>query len=229
VRDFGLEVHAGEIVGIAGVSGNGQEELLEVLAGQREADDGNVRIGGNAFRARRGEMRTLMVRCLPDEPLRNACVGAMSVAENIGFRSFDVDPFTSLRWLVRRSRLRRHADTAIAEYRIKTPSADERIGNLSGGNVQRAVLARELTGEVRLLIVANPCFGLDFAAVAEIRTRIMSARNAGAAVLLVSADLDEIFALSDRILVMSEGAIVHEAAAADADILEIGRHMAGHG
>lgn len=224
-----LEVRAGEVVGIAGVSGNGQDQLVEVLGGQRMARAGSVSVGGSPYGATRREIRKQGVRLLPEAPLRNACVPNMSVAENIGFRNFDVNPFTSLRWLVRRSRLRRHADTAIGEYRIKTPSADERIGNLSGGNVQRAVLARELTGEVSLLIVANPCFGLDFAAVAEIRTRIMSARNAGAAVLLVSADLDEIFALSDRILVMSEGAIVHEAAAADADILEIGRHMAGHG
>jgi len=224
-----FDVRAGEIVGIAGVSGNGQDQLVEVLAGQRKLRSGDLAVGGTAYGATRREIRKQGVRLLPEAPLRNACVPNMSVSENIGFRNFDISPFTSLRWLVRHSRLRSHAGTAIDEYRIKTPSPDERIGNLSGGNVQRAVLARELTGEVRLLIVANPCFGLDFAAVAEIRTRIMSARNAGAAVLLVSADLDEIFALADRILVMSEGAIVHEAPAASADLQEIGRHMAGHG
>jgi ABC-type uncharacterized transport system ATPase subunit len=222
-------VKTGEIVGIAGVSGNGQDELVEVLGGQRAARSGYVSVGGLPYGATRREIRSQGVRLLPEAPLRNACVSNMSVAENIGFRSFDVSPFTLWRWLVRHASLRRHANTAISEFRIKTPSADERIGNLSGGNVQRAVLARELTGEVRLLIVANPCFGLDFAAVAEIRTRIMAARNAGAAVLLVSADLDEVFALADRILVMSEGAIVHEAPAATADLQEIGRHMAGHG
>jgi len=209
-----FDVRAGEIVGIAGVSGNGQDQLVEVLAGQRQLRSGDLHVGGASYGATRREIRQQGVRLLP---------------ENIGFRNFDIAPFTRWRWLVRHSRLRGHADTAISEYRIKTPSPDERIGNLSGGNVQRAVLARELTGEVRLLIVANPCFGLDFAAVAEIRTRIMSARNAGAAVLLVSADLDEVFALADRILVMSEGAIVHEAPAASADLQEIGRHMAGHG
>jgi len=224
-----FRVCGGEIVGIAGVSGNGQDELVEVLGGQRPLRSGSVAVGGVPYGATRREIRQQGVRLLPEAPLRNACVPNMSVAENIGFRNFDVSPFTLWRWLVRRAKIRRHADTAIAEYRIKTPSPDERIGNLSGGNVQRAVLARELTGEVRLLIVANPCFGLDFAAVAEIRTRIMSARNAGAAVLLVSADLDEVFALSDRILVMSDGAIVHEAPAASADLQEIGRHMAGHG
>ena len=222
-------VKSGEIVGIAGVSGNGQDELVEVLGGQRPSRSGYVSVGGYPYGATRREIRNQGVRLLPEAPLRNACVPNMSVAENIGFRNFDVSPFTLWRWLVRHSSLRRHANTAISEFRIKTPSADERIGNLSGGNVQRAVLARELTGEVRLLIVANPCFGLDFAAVAEIRTRIMAARNGGAAVLLVSADLDEVFALADRILVMSEGAIVHEAPAATADLQEIGRHMAGHG
>ncbi|MEP7052729.1 MAG: ABC transporter ATP-binding protein [Pseudomonadota bacterium] len=224
-----FDVRAGEIVGIAGVSGNGQDQLVEVLGGQRRMRDGHVSVGGYPYGATRAEIRKQGVRLLPEAPLRNACVPNMSVAENIGFRNFDTGPFTALRWLVRHAHLRRHADTAITEFRIKTPSADERIGNLSGGNVQRAVLARELTGSVKLLIVANPCFGLDFAAVAEIRTRIMAARNAGAAVLLVSADLDEVFALSDRILVMSEGAIVHEAKAAAADLQEIGRHMAGHG
>ena len=229
LNSISFDVRAGEIVGIAGVSGNGQDQLVEVLAGQRRPRSGDLAVGGSAYGATRREIRHQGVRLLPEAPLRNACVPNMSVAENIGFRNFDVHPFTLWRWLVRHSRLRGHAGTAISEYRIKTPSPDERIGNLSGGNVQRAVLARELTGEVKLLIVANPCFGLDFAAVAEIRTRIMSARNAGAAVLLVSADLDEIFALADRILVMSEGAIVHEAPAASADLQEIGRHMAGHG
>ena len=224
-----FSVNAGEIVGIAGVSGNGQDELVEVLGGQRPLRSGSVTVGGKPYGATRGEIREQGVRLLPEAPLRNACVSNMSVAENIGFRNFDVSPFTLWKWFVRHTALRRHASTAISEYRIKTPSPDERIGNLSGGNVQRAVLARELTGEVRLLIVANPCFGLDFAAVAEIRTRIMNARNGGAAVLLVSADLDEVFALADRILVMSEGSIVHETSAARADLQEIGRHMAGHG
>ena len=99
---------------------------------------------------------------------------------------------------------------------------------LSGGNVQRAVLARELTGEVDLLIISNPCFGLDFTAVAEIRARIMAARNAGAAVLLLSEELDEIMELADRVLVMSEGRIAYETPIAGADIATIGHHMGGH-
>jgi simple sugar transport system ATP-binding protein len=228
VVNFSLEVRAGEIVGIAGVSGNGQEELVEVLAGQRLPRGGSVIVDETRFRARRDEMRDLKVRCLPDEPLRNACVGHMTVAENIGFRRFDRSPFALLRTLVSGRALRKNARSLIAEYGIRTPGPDAAIGSLSGGNVQRAVLAREITEDVNLLIASNPCFGLDFAAVAEIRTRIMQARNRGAAVLLISADLDEVFALADRIVVMSEGHAAHEVDIANADLGVIGRHMAGH-
>ncbi|WP_437283643.1 ABC transporter ATP-binding protein [Sorangium sp. So ce375] len=225
-----LTVHRGEIVGIAGVSGNGQEELVEVLAGQRAARGGSVLVHHERYVAGREQIRRHRVRCLPEEPLRNACVPAMSVAENIGLRVFDRPPFTRLRWGVRRAELRRSAERLAAEFSIKAPSVDAPIGKLSGGNVQRAVLARELGLEedIELLVAANPCFGLDFAAVAEIRSRILEARNRGTAVLLVSADLDEIFAMADRILVMSEGRIVHESPIASADVAAIGRAMAGH-
>jgi simple sugar transport system ATP-binding protein len=228
VVDFNLRVHAGEIVGVAGVSGNGQEELVEVLAGQRVSRAGTVVVNGNDYSARRDEMRAQRVRCLPDEPLRNACVGAMSVAENIGFRLFDRAPFATGRTLVSQRALRKNARALIAEYGIRAPGPDAPIASLSGGNVQRAVLARELRDDVSLLVASNPCFGLDFAAVAEIRSRLVDARNRGAAVLLISADLDEIFALADRIVVMSEGRAVHEVSIADADLGVIGRHMAGH-
>jgi len=228
VTKFSLKVKAGEIVGIAGVSGNGQEELVEVLAGQRSSSAGRIAVNGTPYHAKRFEMRGLKVRCLPDEPLRNACVGGMSVAENIGFRLFDRHPFTFLKALVSGRALRKNASSLIVEYGIRTPGPDAPIGSLSGGNVQRAVLARELSDDVALLIASNPCFGLDFAAVAEIRTRLMEARNRGAAVLLISADLDEIFALADRIVVISDGHAVHETPIADADLGVIGRHMAGH-
>ena len=110
--------------------------------------------------------------------------------------------------------MREQAARWIASYGIKTRSPDAPIGNLSGGNVQRAVLARELGGEVEVLIAANPCFGLDFAAVAEIHAEILEARNRGAAVLLISDDLDELLELADRIVVMFDGRIVHETRAA---------------
>ena len=224
-----LEVKAGEIVGIAGVSGNGQDELLEVIAGQRALHGGEIRVNGVRYTATRDEARTAKMRCLPEEPLRNACVPTMSVAENIGFRGYDRPPFTIGGWLVRRAAMRRHAAECVSSFKIKTPTVDTAMSRLSGGNVQRSVLARELQGEPRVLVVANPCFGLDFAAVAFIRTRLLEARNSGVAVLLISADLDEIFALADRILVISGGKMVYETPIATAEVATIGNHMAGHG
>ena len=124
--------------------------------------------------------------------------------------------------------MKHRAVDLIARYRIRPSSPAAKIGHLSGGNIQRAVLARELGEGVEVLIAANPCFGLDFTAVAEIRSQLMEARNRGAAVLLVSEDLDEILELADRILVISDGRIVHETTSKEADRHVIGRHMAGH-
>jgi general nucleoside transport system ATP-binding protein len=222
-----LQVKSGEIVGIAGVSGNGQMELMEMLTGQRPLLAGEIRVKDTPFHASRAEARKFNVRYLPEEPLKNACAPKMTVAENIFFRDFDFKADKPQVWLDGR-RMASEAAKLVGEYKVKTASLSSPIASLSGGNVQRAVLARELTGKVDLLIITNPCFGLDFSAVAEIRSRIMAARNAGTAVLLISEDLDEILELSDRILVMSEGHIAYETAAAGADIGEIGKHMAGH-
>ncbi len=227
LEGFNLRVHAFEIVGVAGVSGNGQDELIEVLAGQRRATRGQLRVSGKNYQPKRDQIRQQRVRLLPEAPLRNACVAHMSIFENMAFRCFDIAPYTRGGWLLNRAKMRERARAAIADYAIKAPSTEAPIGALSGGNVQRAVLARELADSAAVLIAANPCFGLDFAAVSEIRKRILGARDAGAAVLLVSADLDEIFALADRIVVMSEGRIVHETSAQGADPMAIGTYMAG--
>jgi simple sugar transport system ATP-binding protein len=228
LREVSLSLYAGEIVGIAGVSGNGQRELVEVLAGQRPPDSGSIRIHGQPYHATRTEMIRHKVCCLPEEPLHNACVARMSVTENLAFRSFDRAPFAKAGWWLRHRPMVRAARELIKRYGIRTPSPETHVGTLSGGNVQRTVLARELGGEVNVLIAANPCFGLDFAAVAEIRSQLMAARNRGVAVLLVSEDLDELLELADRILVMCNGSIVHETTAQTADLATIGHHMAGH-
>jgi simple sugar transport system ATP-binding protein len=228
VEDLALEIRAGEIVGVAGVSGNGQRELVETLAGQRDLEAGRMLVHGEVYTATRPEMVRHKIACLPEEPLRNACVAEMSVAENIALRSFDQPPSSPDGIRLRRSPMRETARRLIETYKVKTPGPDSAIRGLSGGNVQRAVLARELSSEGDLLIVANPCFGLDFAAVAEIRARIVQARNRGAAVLLVSEDLDEILQLSDRIVVMFDGRLALQTDAAAADVGAIGRAMAGH-
>jgi general nucleoside transport system ATP-binding protein len=223
-----LDVKSGEIVGIAGISGNGQKEFLEVLAGQRQRNAGEIMVKSEPYGASRAEARTLNVRFIPEEPLRNACAPRMTVAENIAFRTFDLsDAGKPINW-ISISAIKAYATKLVQQFKVKTASLASPISALSGGNVQRAVLARELSGEVDLLIVSNPCFGLDFSAVAEIRARIMKARNQGAAVLLMSEDLDELLELSDRILVMSDGALVYETPIAGANVQTIGQHMAGH-
>ena len=228
VNAVSLAVRGGEIVGIAGVSGNGQRQLVEVLAGQRAAESGEILVARRSLPCPREEMRRHKVSLLPEEPLKNACVGGMSVADNIAFREFDRAPFANGGWWLNGAAFRKDAERKIGRYKIKTRTPDTPISALSGGNVQRAVLARELGGEVEVLIAANPCFGLDFAAVAQIHAEIMAARNRGAAVLLVSEDLDELLELSDRLVVMFHGEFVYEARASEADLTEIGRHMAGH-
>ncbi|MBL9138847.1 MAG: ABC transporter ATP-binding protein [Verrucomicrobiales bacterium] len=224
-----LCLREGEVVGVAGVSGNGQRELVEVLAGQRPATGGEVLVHGEWYGATRTDAARHGVFLLPEEPLRNGCVPAMSVAENIAFREFDRPPIRLAGCLVSRRGIRGFAQGLISRFGVKTRSTETPIGDLSGGNVQRAVLARELgPGTAKVLIAANPCFGLDFAAVESIHGQITEARNRGVAVLLVSEDLDELLSLSDRLLVMSHGAIVHETTPAQADVKVIGHHMAGH-
>ncbi|ACB35282.1 ABC transporter-related protein [Leptothrix cholodnii SP-6] len=227
-----LQVMPGEIVGVAGVSGNGQRELVAALTGTLPIAGGSVFVDGQPYAPTRAQMLALGVRSLPEEPLQNACVGKLSVAENLALRNFDRAPLAAGLWL-RRSAMRRQALAHIANFKVKTPGPDAPIETLSGGNVQRAVLARELShdqaGGPRVLIVANPCFGLDFQATAEIHARLRAARDAGCGVLLVSEDLDEILALASRLVVLSHGRVALECTTATADIARIGHAMAGEG
>jgi simple sugar transport system ATP-binding protein len=229
VKAVSLVVQAGEIVGIAGVSGNGQRELVQVLGGQRPATSGEIKVEGERYTATRRQMFEHQIFTLPEEPLQNACVPVMSVADNLALRNFDRPPLSRGGWLLNHGAVARCARDFIRQFNIRTPSPETPVRNLSGGNVQRTVLARELSsGAPRLLIAANPCFGLDFNAVEFIQGRITEARNHGVAVLLISEDLDELLALADRILVMAGGSFVYETPAAAADINIIGQKMAGH-
>jgi len=228
LRGLSLEVRPHEIVGIAGVSGNGQRELVQVLAGQRAPSGGRMIVQGKKYFGSREEIRRHHFHILPEMPLQNACVGNMSTAENLAFRGFDKPPFTRVKWFLSRMALHTSAKGLIGRFNIKPAIPNVPIRTLSGGNIQRAVLARELGEDVEVLVVANPCFGLDFKAVSEIRSRIMQARNRGAAVLLISEDLDEVLELADRILVISQGHIVHETSNEQADRKVIGHYMAGH-
>lgn len=218
VRDCSLSVREGEIYGIAGVSGNGQKELVEALMGLHPGAASSIQLGGQPYQAKRSFLRRQGLALLPELPLRNACIADLGVWENLSLHAPAYKP----------ALLRSQAQTLQQQFGIKAAHLGQPIRTLSGGNIQRTVLARELRDDVKILVVANPCFGLDFAAAAEIRSRIVEARNRGVAVLLVSEDLDEVLELADRIGVMSDGRIVWEGASG-ADRAEVGRAMAGHG
>lgn len=227
IKDLDLDIAEGEIVGIAGVSGNGQKQLVETLAGQRTPHAGKIMAHGEEFQPGQKTIARHKFFCLPEEPLKNACVGKLSVADNLVLRKFNRKPFSQ--WgLLRRGVIRRNAAELIQQYRVRTSGPEQPIAALSGGNVQRVVLARELAQDVSILVVANPCFGLDFKAVAEIRAQLLAARNRGTAILLISEDLDEILELSDRFYVISAGQLVHQTTPEQADMNTIGQYMAGH-
>ncbi len=226
VDKLSLRLKKGEILGIAGVSGNGQRELVEAITGQRIKQHGEVLVAGKPYHATREENRKMQVRCLSEVPLKSASVASLSVAENMTLRDFDQPPMCAGPFL-KPSAWKARARQWITEYGIKTQGENAPIRSLSGGNVQRAVLARELAGEIKVLIASNAVFGLDFAAVEEIHERLRQVRASGAGVLLISEDLDELLELSDRIMVMSEGRLVFETASSLADRHVLGAHMGG--
>ena len=165
---------------------------------------------------------------MPEEPLQNATVPSLTVAENLALRRFDESPLTRGRWFLNPKAIKDFAASAIARFSIRPPSPELPIRTLSGGNVQRAVLARDLgSGTARILVAANPCVGLDFGATAFVHNQLVELRNNGGSVLLVSEDLDELIKLCDRILVMSEGSIVHETRRSEMDLATIGQYMGG--
>lgn len=228
VKQVSLILNSGEILGIAGVSGNGQRELVEAIGGQRALNSGEIRAGGKTFQHTREGIREAGLLTLPEEPLHNATVPLMSVAENLALRRFDQPALTRGRWFLNPKAIRDLAASAIKRFSIRPPSPELPIRTLSGGNVQRTVLARDLdSGMARIVVAANPCFGLDLAATAFVHNHLVELRNSGGSVLLVSEDLDELIKLCDRILVMSEGAIVHETLPFEMDLTLIGQYMGG--
>jgi simple sugar transport system ATP-binding protein len=230
VNRVNLTVRTGEILGIAGVSGNGQRELVQAIGGQREIEAGSIEAFGSPYRPSREAIRATGLFTLPEEPLENATVPRMSVAENLALRSFDRSPIAKFGFLLDRGALQEAAMESVRRFSIRTPSIWSPMRNLSGGNVQRAVLARDLSsGVARIMVVANPCFGLDFSATAFVHQQLMELRNKGGSVLLVSEDLDELMKLADRIVVMSDGQVAHETSRADLDVAVVGRYMGGHG
>jgi general nucleoside transport system ATP-binding protein len=210
VRGVSFDVHAGEILGIAGVDGNGQTELLEVLTGLRKSLQGTVSIAGK--RIRRLRTRDLIdegVGHIPEDRQRRGLVLDFTLAENLALEDYRKPPDSRFGWLFPR-RLFARAARLLREFDVRGGTPRTRAANLSGGNQQKVVIAREVSRDPRILLAAQPTRGLDVGAIEYVHRRLVEARDAGKAVLLVSLELDEILSLADRILVIYEGAIVAE-------------------
>jgi simple sugar transport system ATP-binding protein len=220
-------VRRGEIVGLAGVEGNGQSQLGMVLAGLAAPDAGKISVAGrDVTGARPRELTRLGVGIVPEDRHAVGCHLGLSVAENLYLG--DLPRFTRF-GLLRRERLARAAEARMKEFDVRADGSDAPMGSLSGGNQQKVVLARELSLDpLRFLLAAQPTRGLDVGAVEAVYTQIRAARDRGAGVLLVSSELDELIAVADRIMVIYKGRIVGELAAARECRETIGALMSGH-
>ncbi|MGL5927573.1 MAG: ABC transporter ATP-binding protein [Dermatophilaceae bacterium] len=227
VEGFTLSVRSGEIVGVAGVEGNGQRELVEALAGMRKVVSGRMTLGDlDLTRADPDRTHDAGVGHVPEDREKHGLVAAYSIADNLVLNAYDREPYAR-RGVRRFDAVRENAERLRAEFDIRSSSVMQSAGSLSGGNKQKVVVARELSSQPRLLMAAQPTRGVDVGSIEAIHRRVVEARDAGAAVLLVSAELDEILSLSDRVVVVHGGRVVAEMAAEDADRTEIGRLMAG--
>ena len=227
LRGVSFSVQRGEIVGIAGVAGNGQRELVEVITGLRPATGGHVRVlGANLTNATARSLVEAGVAHIPEERMRSGIVGTMSVAENLVLRRYRYPPFSRGPLLDPRS-IASFAQQMIAEYDIATPSPRVPAHALSGGNIQRLILARELSGDPALIVAAHPTSGLDVSATEQIHALLLRRRNDGAGVLLVSEDLEEVLTLSDRVVVLFNGEVMGIVPSAAAGRERIGLMMTG--
>jgi len=223
--DISLTVHAGEIVGVAGVEGNGQRPLADLLSSLLSADSGEVRICGEAVpTGRAGAMAAARVGVVPEDRHDSGVVLDMSITENLAL--VDASSFAR-RGLVDRGALRDRAVQLIEDFEISCPGPDAPLASLSGGNQQRVVLARELSSDPRVLVAAQPTRGLDVGAIEYMTDRIRRAAEAGVGVLLISSELEEILDLAHRIVVISDGRIIGEMDRADADLERLGLLMGG--
>jgi simple sugar transport system ATP-binding protein len=222
-----IEVRAGEILGLAGVAGNGQVELMEAVAGLRPAVHGTVALCGQDLGPASARQRAdLGLRYVPEDRNRTGTAPSLSVAENLALRRYLHPPARRGPWLQLRA-LEEYFRERVSHLQISTAGLDQATRLLSGGNLQKVILARELTGEARVILAVHPTRGLDAAATAQVRQLLLNARSAGAAVLLWSEDLDELLALSDRVAVIASGRIVATLDHDQAELTTVGRLMTG--
>ncbi len=227
LKSLSLEVHAGEIVGVAGVSGNGQRELAETIVGLRLATGGRVTVDGSEItNGPPAKAIAAGVAFIPEERMTMGVVRDFTITENAILETHGDAPLSVRGMFLDFAQIERHTARLVSEYDVKTPSLSTPIKSLSGGNIQKLILARELSRQPRLLVAAQPTRGVDIGATEYIHKRLVEQRGQGTAILLISEDLDEILALADRIAVMYEGEIVG-IVPADTPVDDLGLMMAG--
>jgi len=227
LREVSIQIYSGEILGIAGVSGNGQPELAEVITGLRKTTNGHIFLEGQEVTGLAAdELTERMLSYIPEERMRDGMIKEFTVSENMILREHHKRPFSHYGFLNLRE-ISRHTGNLITQFQVKTPSRETLAKSLSGGNIQKMVLARELSRKPRAIVAAQPTRGLDIGATEYVRGQLLEQRQAGAAILLISEDLDEILALSDRIAVLYEGQIMDILPLAQATPERLGLLMAG--
>ena len=224
-----LSVRAGEVLGIVAIEGNGQSELLEAICGLRRAESGHVRIGGEDVTNRSpGEIRARGLANIPEDRLATGVDKYASVTDNLLVGRQRDKEFNALGFHQKRSSIERYASELYDRFDIRGAGVDTEVGSMSGGNMQKVVVAREFSYDTPALVISQPTRGVDIGAMEFIHTRIIEKRNSGCAVLLSSADLDEVFRLSDRIITLYEGRVTGEFRADSITKEEIGYYMTGH-
>jgi simple sugar transport system ATP-binding protein len=227
LRGVSLELCSSEILGVAGVSGNGQRELAEAISGLRRITSGEVILEGqDVTNFAPGDITERMLSYIPEERMRDGMIKNFTIAENMILREHHKQPYSRSGFLNLRD-ISSHTDELIRKFHVKTPSRETLAKNLSGGNIQKVVLARELSRHPRVILAAQPTRGLDIGATEYVREQLLEQRRQGAAIMLISEDLDEILALSDRIAVLYEGQIMDIVPREDATPEKLGLLMAG--
>ena len=227
LKNVSFKIRRNEILGVAGVDGNGQTELADVIAGMRKATSGTVTVlGKDATNRDPMEIINMGVAYIPPDRQHTGLLLDFSLTENLIGKKVSCEPF-SKRGVVQKQAVAEFTRAAIKNYDVRTPGADLKAKLLSGGNQQKVVLARELSGAPDLVIASQPTRGLDIGATEYVRNRMVEARGKGAAILLISTELEEVMSVSDRIAVIYEGEIMGIVPARGADIHELGEMMAG--
>ena len=229
VHDVNIDVQAGEIVGIVGVSGNGQRELAEAIVGLREIESGEVSIDGHPVKTPTPkQVRSMGLAYVPEERMKYGSIGDFTVAENLILTNYDQPPYAR-GGLLSLSSIETRGKQLVSDYSIRTPNTGTLTRKLSGGNIQKVVIAREFSGNAEVLLVAQPTRGIDIGAAEYIHEQLLLQRSQGKAILLISEDLDEVMALSDRLVVMYEGSVMGRVNRKDATIEQVGLLMSGVG